>query len=142
VSLGTTRAESKVGVNVPYDGKREIPGGLYAFANEDGSAYLGLVAARDSAGAASALGWTHNSPDPAELTAVFRSWQERFGVRLCVYSSDTLAVSVAWPPRTKEHAWRLAVEHIAFCPDNLVDDTFESYAAGLVGAGVWSFWWD
>jgi len=142
VSLATTRAESKVGVNVFYGGKREIPGGLYAFTNDDGSAYLGLVAARDSAGAAGALGWTHNSPAPAELTAVFRSWQERFGVRLCAYGLDALAVSVAWPPRTEEHARRLAVEHIAFCPDNLVDDTFDAYAAGLVGAGVWSFWWD
>ncbi|MFI0454475.1 DUF4253 domain-containing protein [Actinomadura sp. 6N118] len=142
VSLATTRAKSKVGVNVFYGGKREIPGGMYAFTNEDGSAYLGLVAARDSAGAASAVGWTHNSPAPAELTAVFRSWQKRFGVRLCAYGSAALAVSVARPPLTKEHARRLAVEHIAFCPDNLVDDTFEAYAAGLVGAGVWSFWWD
>jgi hypothetical protein len=141
-SLATTRAESKVGVNVFYGGKREIPGGLYAFADKDRSAYLGLVAARDSAGAAGALGWTHNSPVPAELTAVFRSWQERFGVRLCAYTFDALAVSVAWPPRTKEDARRLTVEHIAFCPDNLVDDTFDAYAAGLVGAGVWSFWWD
>ncbi|MEU7838999.1 DUF4253 domain-containing protein [Nonomuraea sp. NPDC049129] len=35
-----------------------------------------------------------------------------------------------------------AVEHYAFCPDLGQDNDFAEYAAEIVDAPVWSFWWD
>jgi hypothetical protein len=78
--------------------------------------------------------------------AVIRSWQHRFGVRLCALGFDNLGMSVAWPPRTKEHALHVAAEHYAFCAD-IIDQsdevsTFDEYATTLIGATAWWFWWD
>ncbi|QKG27137.1 DUF4253 domain-containing protein [Actinomadura verrucosospora] len=108
----------------------------------DHGPYLGLVHARDGAEAVLASGW------PADvihegLTAVLRTWQERYGVRLCSLGGASLNVTVAWPPRTLEHARRVAAEHHAFCPDlRQAFFDFEEYAESIVGAPVWSFWWD
>lgn len=104
--------------------------------------HLGLVAAADGADAISACGWRRSGGGGERGTAVLRSWQRRFGVRLCSLSIDTLNLSVAWPPRTAEHARRVAMEHHAFCPDLAQDNGFDEYAAGLVDATVWSLWWD
>jgi len=48
---------------------------------------------------------------------------------------------VAWPPRSAEHAQRVAAEHFASCPDLRSLTTFSEYAASLVGNQVWNFWW-
>lgn len=104
--------------------------------------FLGLVPARDGAEAVIASGWPADAGHEA-ITAVLRTWQERFGVRVCSLGFDTLNVTVAWPPRTLEHARRVAAEHYAFCPDHRQQEYgFEEYAAAIVGAPVWSFWWD
>jgi hypothetical protein len=57
---------------------------------------------------------------------------------------DTLDLSVAAPPVTIEQARHIAAEHYAFCPDNIWQGGagFEEYAADLVDADHWSFWWD
>ncbi|GAA3573091.1 hypothetical protein GCM10022419_062530 [Nonomuraea rosea] len=107
----------------------------------DHSPFLGLVPARDGAETIIAVGWS-SAAGGARATVVLRSWQERFGVRLCSLGPDTLNVTVAWPPRTLEHARHVAVEHYAFCPDLRQDNDFEEYAAEIVDAPVWSFWWD
>jgi hypothetical protein len=105
------------------------------------SPFLGLVQARDSAEAIIASGWS-SAAGGEKATAVLRTWQERFGVRLCSIGPDTLNVTVAWPPRTLAHARHVAAEHYAFCPDLRQDNDFEEYAAKVVDAPVWSFWWD
>jgi hypothetical protein len=105
------------------------------------SPFLGLISARDGAEAIIASGWSSEA-GAEDATAVLRTWQERFGVRLCSIGPDTLNVTVAWPPRTLEHARRVAAEHYAFCPDLRQDNDFEEYAAEVVNAPVWSFWWD
>jgi hypothetical protein len=64
--------------------------------------YLGQVTAPDGATALIACGWYVDTwQDPP---VVVRSWQERFGVRVCTLGFDTLNVSVAWPPRSIEQA--------------------------------------
>ncbi|GAA2404772.1 hypothetical protein GCM10010191_10630 [Actinomadura vinacea] len=105
------------------------------------SPFLGLVPARDGAEAIIASGWSSEA-GAEHATAILRTWQERFGVRLCSIGPDALNVTVAWPPRTPEHARHVAAEHYAFCPDLWQDNHFEEYAAQLVDAPVWCFWWD
>lgn len=121
------------------------PGGVAAVTSSGDDPYLGLVPAVDGASALTACGWMSGAGS-VDTAVVIRSWQERFGGRLCALGFDTLGMSVAWPPRTAAHAQRVAAEHYAFCPD-LIDqavaaDSFDEYVTGLVGAGTWWFWWD
>jgi hypothetical protein len=73
---------------------------------------------------------------------VIRSWQRRFGVRLCAIGFDTLGLCVAWSPATAEHARRVAAEHVAFCPEIAYHVDIADYAHDLEGNQVWLFWWD
>ena len=79
---------------------------------------------------------------PAAVWPVVRSWQQRFGARLCALGFDTIGLAVAWPPQTADHAQRVAAEHFAFCPDLRSMTTFSEYTESLVGNPVWNFWWD
>ncbi|MBD2898377.1 hypothetical protein amrb99_73470 [Actinomadura sp. RB99] len=113
---------------------------------EDAEFLLGLVPAARGADTLTVMGWSGpvNHCRTAEISAVVRSWEERFGARVVMVGFDVLGLSVAAPPRTMEHARAVAAEHEAFCPDNIwqgVGD-MEEYAAGLVGRASWSFWWD
>lgn len=110
----------------------------------DGGVGLGLVASADSARVIAAAGWEHELGGGPEATAVLRSWQERFGVRLVALGEDWLAVTASWPVPAddRDHARRLAAEHVAFCPDILGETTFEEYAANLEASVLWRFWWD
>jgi hypothetical protein len=91
-----------------------------------------------------------SSPKPiAPLAAVVRSWEDRFGVRVVLLGADTLEVSVAAPPVTTEHALRVAAEHWAFCPDNIIQNsadfsrnTLAAYAEQIREKNSWGFWWD
>ena len=110
---------------------------------------LALVHARRSADIPAAIGWSgpvNHVGDVAELCAVLRSWEDRFGIRVVALSFDTLTVSVASPPRTLRQAEALAAEHLAFCPDNITQgrfDTLSAYAEHfLLNAPYWRFWWD
>ncbi len=104
--------------------------------------YLGPVPAADGAGAIAASGWLSRAGGAAQASSVVRSWQHRFGARLCSLGIDTLVVTVAWPPMTPQHARRVAAEHFAFCNDLADMVPFDEYAAELVRAAVWGFWWD
>jgi hypothetical protein len=113
--------------------------------------YLGLVPAADSAAALTTAGWIPDdasAPGIAEIAAVIRSWQERFGVRLCAVGFDTLRLSVAWPPATLEHARLVAAEHVAlcpeitFCPQLTYHDHLAEYARRVQGARVWELYWN
>ncbi|MFM9588652.1 DUF4253 domain-containing protein [Streptomyces scabiei] len=110
---------------------------------------LALVPARRSADIPAAIGWTgpvNHENDVARLCAVLRSWEDRFGIRVVALTFDQLVLSVAAPPATGAEAEAVAAEHFAFCPDNIrqgtADGTRASYARTLLGAPVWSFWWD
>jgi Domain of unknown function (DUF4253) len=108
--------------------------------------HIGLVPAARSADIPALMG-THLARDyvtVAELSAVLRSWEERFGARV-VGLTDGLYVSVAAPPLAWLHAQHLALEHLLICPDNLTDQpvwTFPSYVDRIHGLDLWRFWWD
>ncbi|NEB06702.1 DUF4253 domain-containing protein, partial [Streptomyces sp. SID13726] len=87
----------------------------------------------------------NHTNDTELVSAVLRSWAERFGARVVGVGTDTLLVSVARPPRDLEHARALAVEHFAVCPDNVWQGSgsVRAYAEEAVaGSEHWAFWWD
>ncbi|MEU9403617.1 DUF4253 domain-containing protein [Streptomyces sp. NPDC048242] len=109
---------------------------------------LALAPATRSADLPAAIGWTgpiNHENDVARLCAVLRSWEDRFGVRVVALSHNRLDLSVAAPPQTLDEALAVAVEHFAFCPDNVWQgyETLRLYAEeALVGSRHWTFWWD
>jgi hypothetical protein len=118
------------------------PAGVRELTGRADPPHLGLVPAADGAAAITGCGWRSQAGDAAEIAAVVRSWQARFGARLGSLGMDTLGVAIAWPPATEDHARRVAAEHFAFCADLADMVTFDDYARDLIGAPVWSFWWD
>lgn len=110
---------------------------------------IALVPARRSADIPAAIGWmgpANHENDTGRLSAVLRSWEDRFGIRTVALGFDTLLVSVAAPPTTLADAEALAAEHFAFCPDNIwqgTDSTPRAYAENqLLNQPAWHFWWD
>jgi predicted DNA-binding WGR domain protein len=108
---------------------------------------LALVAASRPADAITAIGWmgavnVHN--DPALMSAILRSWEDRWLARVVEIGFDTLKLTVGNPPTDLEAALALAAEHFAFCPDNVWQGvgTIRQYAPALVRNRVWDFWWD
>ncbi|MFC8919821.1 DUF4253 domain-containing protein [Streptomyces sp. NPDC057116] len=106
-----------------------------------------LVPARRSADIPAVLGWggAREHTEPVRLSAVLRSWEDRFGIRVVGLGPDVLTVSVAAPPRTPADALAVAAEHHAFCPDGVRDgyDTLRAYAdEEVLDRPDWTFWWD
>jgi hypothetical protein len=111
------------------------------------SAFLGLVPVARSADISTVLGWVAAASDVAsdlEVSPVLRSWEQRFGAQV-VALTDGVYLSVAAPPRTREHAEHLALEHLLVCTENLWnhgDWTFTGYVDRILGADLWAFWCD
>lgn len=106
--------------------------------------YLGLVPAARGADALSLCGWTGpvNHAHTEKISALVRSWEDRFGARVVMVEFATLHLSIAAPPVTQEHALAVAAECLAFCPDSIEHGEFVNYATELIGEKSWSFWWD
>lgn len=68
-------------------------------------------------------GWSgpaNYTGDTAKISAVLRSWEDRYATRVVGLAGyATLYLSVAAPPRTYQDALHIAAEHFAFCPDNI-----------------------
>lgn len=108
---------------------------------------IGLVAANRPADAITALGWSgavNVHQDPALISAVLRSWEDRWSARVVEIGFDTLTLTVGNPPRDNETAMALAAEHFAFCPDSIWQGagTLVAYAESLNRSRTWTFWWD
>ncbi|MEW2373902.1 DUF4253 domain-containing protein [Streptomyces sp. NPDC006656] len=110
---------------------------------------LGLVAAPSGADALTLAGWdgpANWDNDTAVFSAVVSDWEQRFGARVVAVSSDTLHLSIATPPTSREDALLVAAEHFAFCPDNIWNgphpQTLAAYAERLIDTHCWDFWWD
>jgi Domain of unknown function (DUF4253) len=83
-------------------------------------ARIALVPAARSADSIGLVGWSATDYEPyapGPLSAVLRTWEERFGARVIGVGSGTLWVSVAAPPTTLTHAVQVAAEHFSFCPE-------------------------
>lgn len=112
-----------------------------------GTYRLGLVAAERPADVPAALGWTgmiKSTDQVGALSAVLRSWEDRFGATLIVLGFDELELAVAAPPRLQSRAVVVAAEHRAFSVRTFSGQpgTLREYAAGLVHRRHWRFSWD
>jgi Domain of unknown function (DUF4253) len=96
---------------------------MRAAVTAEGPAFLGLVAARRPADIPASVGWSVFGSDAPwspqarclEISAVLRSWEDRFGTcPLRIGFDSILRVLVERPPRTLEAALRVAAEHFAF----------------------------
>jgi Domain of unknown function (DUF4253) len=121
--LGIARQEEWPGLAPP--GTPRIDPDLLADETAEGKvagepARIALVPTARSADSIGHAGWSatdYEPYSPGALSAVLRTWEERFGARVIGVGSGTLWVSVAAPPTTIEHAARVAVEHFSFCPE-------------------------
>ncbi|SFP48607.1 protein of unknown function [Amycolatopsis arida] len=107
---------------------------------------LGLVRASRPADVPALLGWCPPSAGeegPAGVSAVLRSWEDRFGAVLISLGPRAVELSVAAPPRTPDRALAVAAEHLAFCPepDHPSRDEPWAFANELVGRRRWRFRW-
>ena len=86
-----------------------------------------------------------NHPQPAEVAAVLRSWENRFGVVVAGLSFATVSLLVSRPPLDDQHGLRWAAEMAALCPDALWQGDVETLAELgrlLVARPVRQLWFD
>lgn len=105
-----------------------------------------LVPVRRPADVPAAIGWwgpTNHDLGGGELTAVLRSWEDRFGAVLTTIGFDTLELTVGQPPDDAENVVLLAREHYQVCPEG-VDEGAQGIetSTGMLTTNHWYFWWD
>lgn len=117
---------------------------------------LGLVRCGRPADAVALIGWSGaiNRRSAQQVSAVLRSWEERFGAVLAGLGFATLTLLVPHPPADESEALPLAAELAALCPDVLSEDgpmdgfgyvaggTVAGLARVLVDRPIWRLWWD
>jgi hypothetical protein len=113
---------------------------------ETPEARIGLVAAGRPADVLPVTGWgglVNRGQSLLPLTAVLRSWEDRFGARLIDVGYADLRLFVERPPRTLEAAQRLAAEQVVLA-DDCIDGAryIPDIAVRLVNGPIWTFWWD
>jgi len=87
-------------------------------------------------------GW-NDMPKAAQLCAVFRLWGQRHDAVLIGGSYDYLELSIGNPPTSREAVVKLAVEQMAFNPDQGLNGYNElDLANHLLRSKMWGFWWD
>jgi hypothetical protein len=112
-------------------------------------ARIGLTIAGRPADALAATGWgaSDQYPDGMPMTAVLRSWEDRFGTRLLRIGMHEFTVLAGRLPRTVESAQKLAAEHWAFadectCGNDDGPVSVSDLASRVVTTPIWGFWWD
>ncbi|MGW3424118.1 DUF4253 domain-containing protein [Streptomyces phaeochromogenes] len=108
---------------------------------------LALVQVTRGADTPAALNWRGmtNHMSATELSAVLRSWEDRFGLRVVGFGHGSLYVSAAAPPTDLHQARVLAAEHYLACPDVFFEDPdldWPTYPGDLMKLQAWRFWWD
>lgn len=110
------------------------------------TARIGLVAADRPADVPAVIGWgglVNRGQSLLPLTAVLRSWEDRFGARLIDVGYADLRLLVDRPPRTLAAAQRIAAEQVGLADECMQGgQTIPVIAARLVNAPIWTFWWD
>lgn len=113
---------------------------------ETQDARIGLVAASRPADVLAVTGWAglvNHGESLLPLTAVLRSWEDRFGARLIDVGSADLRLIVERPPRTLEAAQLLAAEQVLLADDCIHGARdIPDIADRLVNGPIWTFWWD
>jgi hypothetical protein len=110
------------------------------------AARIGLVAAGRPADVLPVIGWgalDDRGESLLPLTAVLRSWEDRFGARLIDVGYADLRLLVERPPRTLQAAQYIAAEQVVLADECIVATTdIPDIAGRLVNASIWTFWWD
>jgi Domain of unknown function (DUF4253) len=147
----------------PFPGLAPATGGRLTQAERDSAlaslpaARIGLIPASRPADVPATVGWVTFGVDPYEfgqfqvsrnavwVGSVLRSFEDRFGASLLNLGPGAeLRLLVDRPPRTLERAAAIAAEHSVFCDECAGQGLSEipDIATALVGAPIWSFWWD
>jgi hypothetical protein len=101
---------------------------------EDVSARLMVVSCNRPADCVALIGGLAVEVDAAEISAVIRSWEERFGAVLVLAEPSLAILAVTAPPTTPEQALAVAAERFAFCPPETVEPgILEQLGSILVG---------
>lgn len=89
------------------------------------------------------MGEWNDCPRPDVHQAMAKRWNERYGATPCFISSDTILYHVPTPVDKKD-AFNLAMEHTAYCEDNVGQGvgTIWNLAKQLEKSTFWFFWWD
>ena len=115
-------------------------------------ARIGLIPAARPADVLAAIGWSGVTNWGGvggwdeyliPLTAVLRSWEERFGARVFEVGFADLRLFVERPPRDLAAAEVIAAEQFQLaddCIDGLRD--IPGIASRLLNSPFWTFWWD
>lgn len=87
-------------------------------------------------------GW-NDCPRPEEMLWIGKYWYEKYGAVPAVMTGSELEFTTR-PVKDKAAAFELALEHFAFCPDNVLQNTgtIGRLADSLTKSAVWHFWWD
>lgn len=87
-------------------------------------------------------GW-NECPRPEEMLWIGKYWYEKYGAVPAVMTGSELEF-IARPVEDKSEAFKLALEHFAFCPDQVLQNigTIGKLADSLSRSSVWHFWWD
>ena len=121
------------------------PGQLSETLGSLAAARIGLVPATRGADVLPLIGWTpSDQSDAMPIAAVVRSWEHRFGARLLRVGFAEISLLIERPPRSLEHAQRIAAEHFAFCDECAGQGLHDipAIAANLMKTPIWTFWWD
>jgi Domain of unknown function (DUF4253) len=111
--------------------------------NVSGLALVPVTRPADALGAIGFSGAVNYDYAPGDLSAVLRSWEQRFDAILVGVGLDTAFVAVRRPP-AGQVALRVAAEHFVFAPDSVWQGTgsLRKLAGEVRGSRAWAFWWD
>jgi uncharacterized protein DUF4253 len=107
------------------------------------SARLLVVPCNRPADAVAAVGFGGFEFSGDDLSAIVRSWEERFGAVLTTLNPARIHLCVEGPPRTFVSALRVAAEHFAVAPDSEAGESGTLVARALVlqGNPIWELSW-
>jgi uncharacterized protein DUF4253 len=97
------------------------------------------------------MGWTPGNwiGGTLPVTAVLRSWEDRFGARLLAVGHAEFKLLAERPPRDLAAARRIAAEIFALGADEFFSgrdpsarQAVRDIADGLRRSPIWGYWWD
>jgi hypothetical protein len=86
----------------------------------------------------------NDCPNPEEHAAIFKYWDEKYGISVVGITGDVIELEVKNPPTTKQQALELAQQQFIYCPDIVYQgtQTIAALASTLLNGKIWFFWWD
>jgi hypothetical protein len=79
------------------------------------------------------------------MSAVLRSWEDRFGAYLVGLGFNTATLAVTRPPTTSSQAVAITAEQFAFAPDGILEGevswNLRELAHKITDASLWHFYW-